>query len=153
MVAALETAVLLAIGVAFLGLSLPASAGRWLTFGWVFLLGVTTCSLLGIAVSSLARSGQSAPAVLNLPYLVLSFISGVYFIFTSLPAGLQHAAALFPLKWLCQGLRSVFLPDRLLAAEPTHSWEHGRIALVLLAWLVASLLVCVRTFRWQGSGE
>lgn len=152
-VAALETAVLLAIGVAFLGLSLPASAGRWLTFGWVTVLGVATCSLLGIAVSGLARSAQSGPAVLNLPYLVLSFISGVYFVFTSLPAGLQQVAALFPLKWLCQGLRSAFLPDRLLAAEPAHSWEHGKVALVLLAWLIGSLILCVRTFRWQGPGE
>jgi ABC-2 type transport system permease protein len=152
-VAVLETAILLAIGVAFLGLSLPASTGRWLTFGWVFGLGVVTCSVLGIAVSSVARTARSATAVLNLPYLVLSFISGVYFVFTSLPKGLQQFAALFPLKWLCQGLRSVFLPDSLLPAEPAHSWQHGETALVLAAWLVASLVVCVRTFRWQQPGE
>jgi ABC-2 type transport system permease protein len=152
-VAVLETAILLAIGVAFLGLSLPASAGRWLTFGWVFGLGVVTCSMAGIATSSLARTARSATAVLTLPYLVLSFISGVYFVFSSLPQGLQEFAAVFPLKWLCQGLRSVFLPDSLLPAEPAHSWQHGETALVLAAWLVASLVVCVRTFRWLRPGE
>jgi ABC-2 type transport system permease protein len=144
-----EVAALLALGVAMLGLHLPASPERWLTFGWVFLLGSATCALLGIAVGSLAASTRSSFALLNLPYLVLSFISGVYFVFSRLPAGLQHIAALFPLKWICQGLRSVFLPDRLLAAEPAHSWEHGRIALVLVAWLVVSLVVCVRIFRWR----
>lgn len=144
-----EVAALLGVGVLLLGLHLPATPGRWLTLGWVLVLGSVTCTLLGIAVGCLVRSTRSAFAVLNLPYLVLSFISGVYFVFAKLPSGLQHIAAIFPLKWICQGLRSAFLPDSLLAAEPAHSWEHGRIALVLAAWLVASVVVCVRTFRWQ----
>jgi ABC-2 type transport system permease protein len=144
-----EVAILLAVGAAFFGLHLPASPGRWLTFGWVFLLGVSTCALLGVAVSSLARSARTASAVVTLPYLVLSFISGVYFVFSQLPSGLQQVAALFPLKWMCQGLRAVFLPDSFLAAQPGHSWELGRTALVLTAWLAASLVLCVRTFRWQ----
>jgi ABC-2 type transport system permease protein len=148
-----EVAALLGVGVLLLGLHLPATPGRWLALGWVLVLGSVTCTLLGIAVGCLVRSTRSAFAVLNLPYLVLSFISGVYFVFAKLPSGLQHIAAIFPLKWICQGLRSAFLPDRLLAAEPAHSWEHGRIALVLAAWLVASVVVCVRTFRWQRQGD
>jgi ABC-2 type transport system permease protein len=147
-IAGLEVACLLAVGVLLLGLHLPATPGRWITLGWVLLLGVAACSLAGIAISSLPRTATSASAVINLPYLVLSFISGVYFVFTSLPASLQHVAAFFPLKWLCQGLQSAVLPDRLLAVAPAHSWEHGKIALVLGAWLVASLVTCVRTFRW-----
>jgi ABC-2 type transport system permease protein len=153
-VALLETLALLALGVGLLGLHLPTSAGRWLTLAWVLVLGAATCSLLGVAVSSLIKvTTRSAVAVLNLPYLVLSFISGVYFVFSQLPASLQRVAAIFPLKWICQGLRSAFLPDKLLVAEPAHSWEHGRIALVLGAWLVASLVICIRTFRWQETGR
>ena len=149
----LEVAAALAVGVGMLGLHLPATPERWLTLGWVLVLGSVTCSLLGIAAGCVVASTRSTFVVLNLPYLVLSFISGVYFVFGKLPAGLQHIAAIFPLKWICQGLRSAFLPDRLLAAEPAHSWEHGRIALVLGAWLVASLVVCVRMFRWQRQSE
>ncbi len=153
-VALLETLALLALGVGLLGLHLPATAGRWLTLAWVLVLGAATCSLLGIALSCLVRAQvRSAVAVMNLPYLVLSFISGVYFVFSQLPTSLQRVAAIFPLKWICQGLRSAFLPDKLLVTEPAHSWEHGRIALVLGAWLVASLVICVRTFRWQGAGR
>jgi ABC-2 type transport system permease protein len=144
-----EVAILLAVGRAFFGLHLPAEPGRWLTFSWVFLLGVSTCALLGIAISGLARSARGASAVVTLPYLVLSFISGVYFVFSQLPSGLQQVAALFPLKWMCQGLRSVFLPDSFLSAETAHSWQLGRTALVLAAWLTASLVLCLRTFRWQ----
>jgi ABC-2 type transport system permease protein len=150
----LEVAALLAVGVGLLGLHLPSTSGRWLTLAWVLVLGAATCSLLGLAVSSAVKATtRSAVAVMNLPYLVLSFISGVYFVFSNLPAGLQRVAAIFPLKWICQGLRSAFLPDSLLATEPAHSWEHGRIALVLAAWLVASLVICIRTFRWQGTGR
>lgn len=152
-VCALEVAALLAVGVGLLGLHLPATGGRWFTLAWVLVLGAATCSLLGIAVGCLVRSARSAVAVLNLPYLVLSFISGVYFVFSSLPASLQQVAAIFPLKWICQGLRSAFLPDTLLATEPGHSWEHGRIALVLAVWLAASLVVCIRVFRWQNQGD
>jgi ABC-2 type transport system permease protein len=149
----LEVAILLAIAVGLYGLKLPTTPGRWITFCWVFVLGVATCTMLGIAVSSVPRSSRSATAVLNLPYLVLQFISGVYFPFSSLPKGMQEVAAVFPLKWMCQGLRSVFLPNSLLVQEPAHSWEHGRIALVLGAWLVGSLILCVRTFRWQREGD
>lgn len=148
-VATLEVTVLLTLGVALEGLTLPATAGRWVTFGWVFVAGVASCTLLGIGASSLPRSARSAGAVMTLPYLVLQFISGVFFPFTGLPPGMQQVAALFPLKWLCQGLRSVFLPDSLLAAEPAHNWEHGATALVLAAWLVGSLVLCLKTFRWQ----
>lgn len=152
-IAVFEVAILLAIGVTLYGLALPGTPQRWLTLGWVFLLGVGCCTMLGIAMSSLPRSARSAAAVLNLPYLVLQFISGVYFPFSSLPKWMQEVSALFPLKWLCQGLRSVFLPDRLLASEPAHSWEHGRMALVLVAWLIGSLILCLTTFRWLRRDE
>ena len=148
-ISAAETVLTLAAAVILLGLHLPGSPGKWLTLAWVFLLGVATCSLLGLALSSLPRSARSASAVINLPYLVLSFISGVYFVFGNLPATIQHIAAIFPLKWMAQGLQSVFLPARAVAVEPAHSWELGRIALVLSAWLVISLVLCVATFRWQ----
>jgi len=62
-IAAIEVAILLGIGIALYGLKLPNSAERWVTFTWVFLLGVATCTMLGIAVSSVPRSSRSAAAV------------------------------------------------------------------------------------------
>jgi ABC-2 type transport system permease protein len=147
-IAALEVVILLGIGVGLYGLKFPATPGHWLTLGWVFVLGVASCTLLGIAMSSVPRSSRSAAAVLNLPYLVLQFISGVYFPFGQLPKGLRQVAAVFPLKWLAQGLRSVFLPDSLAQLEPGHGWELGKVALVLVAWFAGSLILCLRTFRW-----
>lgn len=144
-----ETVVLFLLGHVMFGLNPPGTPERWFTFVWVFVAGVTVCTLLGIAVSSVPRSGRGAAAVLNVPYIVLQFISGVYFTFTDLPKGVQEAGALFPLKWICQGLRSALLPDTLLRAEPAHAWEHGRTALVLAAWGVAGFALCLTTFRWK----
>ncbi|HLV58312.1 MAG TPA: ABC transporter permease [Natronosporangium sp.] len=145
--AVLITAVLLSFGVLLYDLRVPDAAG-WLNLAWVTALGLTACTLLGIAFSSVARSGRSAPAVVTPVSLVLQFISGVFFVYTSLPAWMQQVAAVFPLKWMAQGMRSVFLPASYAVEEPAGSWELGRVALVLAAWCVAGLVLCLLTFRW-----
>lgn len=147
-IAVAETVLLLAAATLLFGLDLPTTAGRWLTFAWVSLLGITACTLCGIAFSSVARTGRSASATATPVALVLQFISGVFFVFTELPSWMQQIAALFPLKWMCQGLRSVFLPTEFGAQEPAGSYELGRVALVLGLWCVLGLLLCLRTFRW-----
>ncbi|MFD7819098.1 ABC transporter permease [Streptomyces sp. NPDC059785] len=147
--AILETAVMLAVGVTLYGVELPAGAGKWFAFGWIFVLGLTACALLGIAISSVPRSGASATSVVVLPFLVLQFISGVYISVGTIPGWLLGIGALFPLKWMCQGLRGVFLPESARMLEPAGSWEYGRIALVLAAWCAGGLLLCLLTFRWK----
>jgi ABC-2 type transport system permease protein len=145
-------AILLAIGVLFYDVDLP-SGGDWLTFAWVTALGSASCTLLGIALSSLAKNGRSASATVTPFALLLQFISGVFFQFSEIPTWMQTVAAVFPLKWMAQGLRSVFLPDAMAAIEPAGSWELGRTALVLALWCVVGLVLCVATFRWQERGS
>ncbi len=144
-------AILMAIGVLFYGVDLP-SGGDWLTFAWVTVLGSASCTLLGISISSLAKNGRSASATVTPFALLLQFISGVFFQFSEIPTWMQTVAAFFPLKWMAQGLRSVFLPDSMAAVEPAGSWELGRTALVLAVWCVVGLVLCVATFRWQDRG-
>ncbi|GAA3730974.1 ABC transporter permease [Plantactinospora mayteni] len=143
-------ALLLAVGVLLFGLRLPTDPARWLTFGWLLALSVVACTLLGIAASALARSAKSAPAVLNLPAIALQFVSGIFVLNDALPDGMLTVASFFPVKWMGQGFRSVFLPDSMMAQEAAGSWEHGTTALVLAAWCVGGLLVCLLTFRWTG---
>jgi ABC-2 type transport system permease protein len=97
-------------------------------------------------------TSRSIGAVVIGPLLILQFISGVYIAFDSVPTWLQQFASLFPLKWIAQGMRSVFFPDDWQSQEMAGGWEHGRTALVLTVWLVAGLLVCSRTFRWTRRG-
>ncbi len=147
-----QVGVLLVIGTLFLGVSGPLPASRWVTLAWVYLLGVAGCTLLGIAYSGLVAPNTGGILVV-LPVIALQFISGVFIPFNQLPHGIQQVAALFPLKWITQGVGSAFLPDSFARVEPAGHWEHGRIALVLGAWTVAGLVLCVKTFQWKNRGE
>jgi ABC-2 type transport system permease protein len=144
----LQAALLILVAGVFFGVTLPTDPSRWLTFAWVLLLGVTTCSILGIALSSLPRSGRSATAVIIPITLILQFVSGVYLRFSDLPTWLQNFASIFPLKWLAQGMRSVFLPDTFKTLEQGHTWNLSGVLIVTLIWLVVGLILCRVTFRW-----
>ncbi len=150
---ALEIAVLLAVASALGKVTLPTDWHKWVTFAWVTLVGTAAGTVLGLAFSSVPRTGRAAPATVTPLALVLQFISGVYFVFTGAPLWLQYLGAFFPLKWIAQGYRSVFLPDSFAAQEPAHHWEHGRIALILALWAVGGLILTLRTFRWRSSRD
>ena len=143
-----QAALLIVVAAVAFGVRLPTDPARWLTFAWVYLLGVTTCAILGIALSALPRTGKSATAVIIPITLILQFISGVYLQFSLLPAWLQNFASLFPLKWLAQGMRSVFLPDSFKVLEQGHEWNLTGVLIATAIWLVVGLVLCRVTFRW-----
>jgi ABC-2 type transport system permease protein len=144
-----QTALLLAFAAVAFDVSLPTDAARWATFSWIFILGTAAGTVLGIAFSSVPRSGRSATAIVSPVVIVLQFISGVFFVFNELPTWMQNLASVFPLKWMAQGMRSVFLPPEMESSEVSGSWQHTATALVLTVWLVVGLVLCVRTFRWS----
>jgi ABC-2 type transport system permease protein len=144
----LQAALLLLVAATVFGIALPTSPEAWFTFAWVFVLGVGTSALLGIALSALPRSGKSATAVVIPIVLVLQFISGVYLQFSQLPEWMQNIASVFPLKWMAQGMRAAFLPDDFKVLEQSQEWDLGLVAIALLAWLVVGLVVSRLTFRW-----
>ena len=146
---AVQVIILLIIGTAFFGLNMPTEPSKWLTFTWVLILGTTSSTALGVAFSAVPKNGRGASAIVSPVVIVLQFFSGVFFVFTQLPGWMQQVAAIFPLKWLTQGMRSVFLPDTFAAQEVAASWESGRTALILFAWLIAGLFLAVKTFRWE----
>ena len=144
----LQAALLLLVAGTVFGIALPTTAEAWLTFAWVFVLGITASALLGVALSAVPRSGKSATAVVIPIVLVLQFISGVYLQFSQLPDWMQNIASVFPLKWMAQGMRAAFLPDDFKVLEQHGEWNIGLVAIVLGAWLVIGLVVSRITFRW-----
>jgi len=145
----MQTGVLLTAAALVFNIDLPTSPSRWVTFAWVFVLGTSAGTVLGIAFSSVPRSGRSASAVVTPIVIVLQFISGVFFVYDDLPAWMRNIAELFPLKWMAQGMRSVFLPDSYQSIEADGSWQLGLGAIVLGAWLIVGLAACLWTFRWS----
>jgi ABC-2 type transport system permease protein len=113
------------------------------------ILGSACSTVLGIAFSVVPKSGRGASAVVSPIVIILQFFSGVFFVFTSLPSWMQQFAALFPLKWLTQGMRSVFLPADFATQEVAKTWEIGKTALVLILWLIFGLVFAIRSFKWS----
>ncbi len=145
----LQIILLLLGGTLFFELSLPTDPMKWFTFTWLILLGSACSTALGMAFAAIPKSGRGASAIVSPVVLVLQFFSGVFFVFTDLPGWMQQVATLFPLKWLTQGVRSVFLPDSFAAREVAGSWETSRTFLILLAWLIAGIFLSIRTFKWS----
>jgi ABC-2 type transport system permease protein len=82
----IQILLLLGFGIAFFGLDMPTESSKWLTFAWLVLLGSACSTALGIAFSTVPKSGRGASAVVTPIVIVLQFISGVFFVFTLLPA-------------------------------------------------------------------
>ena len=145
----IQVFLLLAAGVAFFGVNLPKTADKWLLLAALLLLGSACSTILGIAFSNVPKSGRGASAVVSPVVIVLQFFSGVFFIFTDLPHWMQQVAAIFPLKWMTQGARSVFLPDSFATREVVGNWETGRTFAIIGAWLVVGLIWAMRSFKWE----
>jgi ABC-2 type transport system permease protein len=132
--------ILLIVGVGRLfGAPFPA---HWLEIATALVLGAVSFCALGVAVASLIRNAEAAPAVVQLVLFPLVFISGTY-----LPI---HAAVLNSI--------SGALPVRpfneiLLGSFAQHAGPDWRNLGVLLAWGAAGALVAVARFRWTARPE
>ena len=145
----IQVFLLLVAGVLFFGVHLPKTADKWLLLLALLILGSACSTVLGIAFSNVPKSGRGASAVVSPVVIVLQFFSGVFFIFTDLPHWMQQVAAIFPLKWMTQGARSVFLPDSFATREVAGNWETGRTFAIIAAWLVVGIIWAIRSFRWE----
>lgn len=146
---AMEVVLILGLGIVVFGIDVPTEPVKWLVFAGVFLLGIAACSLLGIAYTRVIRTGASAPAIVQPPYLVLQFISGVFLQYDQVPQGLKVVASLFPLKWMVQGFRYTFLPEWVAQDDYGGGWQVDQVFLVLAAWFVVSFLLAKFLFRWN----
>jgi ABC-2 type transport system permease protein len=144
-----EAIVLVSVGLLFFELRLPTTVFGWFSLTWVFVLGIVSCSLLGIFISNLASNAVAAAVVTNGPAVALQFVSGTYVPLIVLPTWMLTLGSIFPVKWMAQGFRSVLLPANMAAFEPAGSWEHWHIFLVLTAWVCGGLAACLTVFRWS----
>jgi ABC-2 type transport system permease protein len=104
----------------------------------IALAALAFCAL-GIAVSSLIPNIDSGPAIINLPYFVLVFISGTYF---PISGTLDSISEDLPLRPMILSLYKVFDPTN------TGSIWSGHDLLVLALWGVGSAIFAVRHFKW-----
>jgi len=92
-------AILAALAVTLGGVRLPFSS--WALLFVVDVLGVLPFCAIGLFIGTLVN-GQGAPAVINLIYLPMSFLSGLWMPVTVLPAAVRGIAPLWPAYHLGQ---------------------------------------------------
>ena len=136
-VSLLLSAVVIAAAIAFFGVHLAAS--QLLPIAGIVILATLAFCALGLAVSSLIPNLDSGPAIINLPFFVLVFISGTYFPVTGT---LQKVAGYFPLRPLMDGMMHSFIP------QMPGIKDYGHDAWVLLVWGLVAVFFAVRRFRW-----
>lgn len=172
----IEVVIILGLGRAAYDTPLPRNP---LAFGLAVLVGTAVCSMGGVAITAFIANADSAPAVVNLPFLALQFASGVFFTFQDMPKWLRLLGDIFPLRWLVEALRSAYLgfdyvhtrlrPEiRVTSTDGIHFARrtvlrpgpvavHGLSAVtslwpayaMLALWFVGFTLVAVRRFRWE----
>jgi ABC-2 type transport system permease protein len=139
-VTTLLSAVCIVFAITVYGVSLPASHVLPVIVT-IALAAIVFCAL-GIAVSSLIPNIDSGPAIVNLPYFVMVFISGTYF---PISGTMAHIAAYLPLRPLIVALYyHAFNP---LTASGS-GWAPHQLGSLAL-WGVGSTLFAVRNFRWS----
>src|SRR6185437_11354769 len=125
-------------GAYLLGKMLMAMAAAALVI--LLLLGVLPFCAMGMFVGTLIK-GQGAPGLLNLIYLPMSFLSGLWIPLPMLPKALQQIAPVWPSYHL----------DRLALAavgmEQGAAWPH---LLVLLGFSAVFLALATRLLRRFG---
>jgi ABC-2 type transport system permease protein len=111
------------------GVALPIAA--WLRLFIVEIFGVLPFCAIGLCIATLV-SGQAAPAVVNLIYLPMSFLSGLWMPLSVLPPVVRGLAPRWPAYHLGQlALAAVGQPSQ--GAAPTHIAALAAVTIVFLA--------------------
>jgi ABC-2 type transport system permease protein len=138
-IAAVQTALILGIGIAVLGVKI---AGNPLPIAGFVILGALTFTSIGYVIASFARTEEAANGITSVVQFPLMFLSGIFFPLEVLPDWLRSVATLMPLTYLGDALRQTMVGGTPFMPLPVD-------AAVLGGWLVATLAISARFFRWQ----
>ena len=137
-VSAVDVALIVGIGSLY-GMPFPT---HWAAIAVALVLGAASFCALGVAVASLIRNSEAAPAVVQLVLFPLLFISGTYMPIHS--QMLDRIARALPVRPLNEALLGPF------AQHTSFDWRN---LAVLAAWGGAGALIAIRRFRWNPRPE
>lgn len=134
-----QAVILVVLAKVLYGLNVKGNIG---VIALAILIGSLAFLAIGFAISSVARTTESAAGISNLITFPMLFLSGVFFDVDSAPGWLQPITKVLPLHYLVEALREPMTLGNGLDAI----WTE---LLVLIAIFVVSVLFAVRFFRWD----
>jgi ABC-2 type transport system permease protein len=136
---AIEAVVLIALARILFDVPVP---DRLISLALAVLFGAGTFAAVGVALTTVIRSGDGASAVINAVFLPMTFISGSFFSPDSFPDVLQVVAEILPLKHFIVLVRDIVL-------EGKEIWSFPGDLAIVAAWGIGCTIVAARRFRWE----
>jgi ABC-2 type transport system permease protein len=137
--AAAQVVILIAVAVLIFHIHL---AGNILELLLAAILGSTIFIAAGFAISGYAKDEQAVPAIANIIVLPMMFLSGIFFPRDSMPGWLHRVSDFLPLTYVTDAIRAISL-------DGAHVWNIGGDMLGMLVWLVVTVVLAIRLFRWE----
>jgi ABC-2 type transport system permease protein len=137
--AAIQIVLVVLAGRLFFGVGWPKD---WVELAVFVVAGVVCFASLGVAWSHVIPNFDAAPAYVNIVFLPLIFISGVFYDVDSTPAFMRDIAQALPLTHLIDGLSGAMVTGAGLA-------DNLSALAVIGVWTIAGLVLAVRGFSWE----
>lgn len=138
--------VILVLAVGRIGYGVSIRVGTLPALVVDLVLGSACWCVIGVAMSSFVVRAEGGSPIVTFPYIVLSFVSGVFYPSQAEPSWLQDLARVFPLEPFARSLEAAFDPR--VAAPGFRPLDLA----VMAAWLVVGLALSLRFFRWGKEG-
>ena len=119
-------------------------AGSWFTLIAVYLCGACALVPIGLLVGSVARDIRTAPAIANLLFFPLMFLSGSAIPFAMLPEGVKRFARFLPTTYLNDSYAGVIVRGEAV-------WALAGSLAVLVGLGVLGVVLTSMLFRWEGT--
>lgn len=135
----IQVAIIVTAGKLFFGLPWPRD---WLELAVFVAAGVACFATLGVALSHAIPNFETAPVAVNVVFLFVILISGVFYDVKNTPAFLRDIARALPLKNTIDGLSGAMVSGRGLG--------HTASSLAIVAlWAIVGTVLAVRGFSWE----
>ena len=139
----MQTYVLLFVGIFVSGVEVsPGYAMFWLEVIPLIILGGIGFASLGLAVSGIAKTENTAAPLANIITLPMMFLSGVFIPHSVIPDWVVAFAKWLPLTFLADAMREMVNSGETLFVQ-------GGSILGLTIWAIICFGLAVRAFRWE----
>ena len=139
----MQTYVLLLVGIFVSGVEVaPGYVMFWLEVIPLVLLGGIVFASLGLAVSGIAKTENTAAPLANIISLPMMFLSGVFIPHSVIPDWVVAIAKWLPLTFLADAMRAMVNSGETLFVQ-------GGSILGLVVWAGIAFVLMVRAFRWE----
>lgn len=140
--ALIQVVILVLLGHFALGVALAGGAFTWLAVLLLSALGALVMIALGYLLAARVRTVESGNGLVTAVFMLLVFLSGLFFPLDIAPAWMKTVSAIVPSTYMADALRQV-----MVGATPQFSLGIDVAAMV--AFLAVLSVAAVRVFQWE----